>query len=327
MKITLDELKRRVGLAYAALRCCRLCPRNCGVNRLQDELGVCHTGKIAKVASHNVHTGEEPPISGIHGSGTIFFTSCNLRCKFCQNYPISQLRHGKDAPPQELAKMTLWLQKQKCHNLNLVTPSHVVPQFLAGLYLARTMVLDSPPPCVMGARSNNIFFERSAAKSRIGDFNLPIVYNSSGYDGLEALKLLDGIVDIYMPDIKYSNNAVAEHYSSATNYWNAVRPAVKEMYRQVGDLKTDKDGIATRGLIIRHLVLPNGLAGTEKVLKFIAEEISPNTHISLMSQYFPVHHTTGYSKLGRQITPKEWQTAKDTLHKYGLENGWTQFIK
>ncbi len=295
MRISMTELKRRVGQAYAALRVCRLCPRNCGVNRLRGEEGACHTGKIAKVASHNVHTGEEPPISGVRGSGTIFFSYCNLRCKFCQNYPISQQGVGSFATPQELAKMMLSLQERGCHNVNLVTPAHVVPQFLAGLYLARRQ-----------------------------GFDLPIVYNSSGYEGFGALQLLDGVVDIYLPDIKYSKNDVAIHYSAAPNYWEIVRPVIKEMFRQVGLLRTDVDGIGISGLIIRHLVLPHGLSGTDQVLEFIASEISPDVHISFMSQYFPATQATNDEKINRRLTHEEYDTACGLLEKYGLENGWVQ---
>jgi putative pyruvate formate lyase activating enzyme len=314
MKITMNELKRRVERAYAALAFCKLCPRECGVNRLKGEEGFCHTAKVAKVASHNVHKGEEPPISGVRGSGTIFFSSCNLRCKFCQNYPISQLGHGKEASPNELAKMMLWLQKEGCHNINLVTPSHVVPQFLAGLYIAKTTPLpkgESPLP-----KGERVKGE--------GGFNLPIVWNSSGYDGMESLKLLDGIIDVYMPDIKYSSNNSAEHYSSATNYWDIVRPVIKEMYRQVGELEVDKDGIATKGLIIRHLILPNDISGTEEVLKFISHEISLKTHISLMSQYFPADRSLKDENINRRLTTEEYANATELLDKYGLENGWTQ---
>lgn len=295
MRISLNELKRRVGHSYAALSCCKLCPRNCAVNRLNGETGTCHIGKIAKVASHNIHTGEEPPISGTNGSGTIFFSSCNLRCKFCQNYPISQLGHGKEVSPQELAQMMISLQEKKAHNINVVTPSHVVPQFLAGLYIARK-----------------------------NGMNLPIVWNSSGYEGMESLKLLDGAVDVYMPDIKYSSNDIAEHYSRATNYWDIVRPVIKEMYRQVGTLELDGHGIAKKGLIIRHLVLPKGLSGTEQVLKFIAEEVSPKIHISFMSQYFPADTAFKDPILGRRLTSEEYSSAQQLLHKFGLENGWTQ---
>jgi putative pyruvate formate lyase activating enzyme len=314
MQITLHELKRRVGEAYSALSCCCLCPRNCRVNRLRDEMGVCHTGKIAHVASHNIHTGEEPPISGTRGSGTIFFSSCNLKCKFCQNYPISQLRHGNSAKPQELAEMMKSLQERGAHNINIVTGSHVVPQFLAGIYIAKFAPSPSPSP------------SRGEGKGG-GGFNLPIVWNSSGYDGLESLKLLDGVVDIYMPDIKYSSNDVAEHYSAATNYWDVVRPVIKEMHRQVGDLKIGEDGLAVRGLLIRHLLLPGNGAGTEKALKFISEEISNKTYISLMSQYFPTHKAVNHPVLGRQITKQEWKVAEKLLQKYGLENGWVQFPK
>lgn len=295
MKISLNELKRRVGIAYAALGYCKLCPRNCAVNRLRGETGVCHIGKIAKVASHNIHTGEEPPITGTNGSGTIFFSSCNLKCKFCQNYPISQLGTGEEATPHRLAKMMLTLQKKGAHNINIVTGSHVVPQFLAGFYIAKK-----------------------------GGLTIPIVWNSSGYDGLESLKLLDGVVDIYMPDIKYSSNDTAEHYSSAVNYWDVVRPVIKEMYRQVGNLEVDENEIGKRGLIIRHMVMPNELSGTEKVLKFIAEEVSPNTHISFMSQYFPAYKAVDHPKINRRLTKAEWQKAVELLEFYGLENGWTQ---
>ncbi len=289
------ELKRRVGKAYQLLRECRLCPRNCGINRLRDEQGFCHVGKTASVASYNTHTGEEPPISGVRGSGTIFFASCNMRCSFCQNYPISQLRHGKKAPPYRLAEMMLSLQKDGCHNINFVTPSHVVPQLIAGVAIAA---------------------EKGLA--------LPIVYNSSGYDGLESLKLLDGIVDIYMPDIKYASNMNADTYSKAPDYWDRVRPAIKEMYRQVGDLELTHDGLAKNGLLIRHLVLPNDIAVTEKVLEFIADEISVDTYISLMSQYFPAHKAVEHPILQRRVNREEFRKALDTFHKLGLTNGWLQ---
>jgi putative pyruvate formate lyase activating enzyme len=208
----------------------------------------------------------------------------------------------------------LWLQKEGCHNINLVTPSHVVPQFLAGLYIAKTTPLpkgESPLP-----KGERVKGE--------GGFNLPIVWNSSGYDGMESLKLLDGIIDVYMPDIKYSSNNSAEHYSSATNYWDIVRPVIKEMYRQVGELEVDKDGIATKGLIIRHLILPNDISGTEEVLKFISHEISLKTHISLMSQYFPADRSLKDENINRRLTTEEYANATELLDKYGLENGWTQ---
>lgn len=291
------ELRRRVGRAYRAMRSCTLCPRNCKVNRLAGEKGFCFTGKHAMVSSFNAHHGEEPPVSGYRGSGTIFFTSCNMRCIFCQNYPISQLRHGREVAPHELAEMMLRLQRDGCHNINLVTPSHIVPQFLAGLYIA--------------------------AKKGL---KLPIVYNSGGYDGMESLKLLDGIVDIYMPDIKYSSSENAKLYSSAPDYWDKVRPGIKEMHRQVGDLKLDKDGVAITGLLIRHLVLPKDISGTENVLEFIANEVSIDTYISLMSQYFPAHKAIHHPILHRRVNRAEFAKAINTFHRLGLTNGWLQNV-
>jgi len=289
------ELNRRVGEAYRALGECRLCPRDCGINRLKDEQGFCHVGKTASVASFNTHTGEEPPISGTKGSGTIFFASCNMRCTFCQNYPISQLRHGKESSPGELARMMLSLQKDGCHNINFVTPSHVVPQLIAGIAIAARQGL-----------------------------TLPIVYNSSGYDGLESLRLLDGIVDVYMPDIKYASNSNADVYSKAPDYWDRVRPVIKEMHRQVGDLELTHDGIAKSGLLIRHLVLPNDIATTEKALEFVADEISLSTYVSLMSQYFPAYKAVEHPILQRRVNREEFEKALDAFHKLGLSNGWLQ---
>jgi len=289
------ELARRAGKAYVAMRSCMLCPRNCNVNRLRGEKGFCRTGKVCKVASANLHHGEEPPISGQRGSGTIFFSNCNLRCIFCQNYPISQFGNGEYATPEDLAKMMFRLQERGAHNINLVTPSHVVAQFLAGLAIA----------------------------AREG-LKIPIVYNCSGYDGMEALKLLDGVVDIYMPDIKYCEHEAAERYSGATKYWDAVRPAVKEMFRQVGPLVVDDEGIGVKGLFIRHLVLPGGLASSDKIFEFIATELSRDVPVNLMSQYFPAHKALGDLVLGRRITREEFKEAEDALHKWGLTEGWIQ---
>jgi putative pyruvate formate lyase activating enzyme len=291
------ELARRAGRAYAAMRSCRLCPRECGVNRLRGEKGFCATGKVAGVASANLHDGEEPPISGTRGSGTIFFTGCNMRCRFCQNWPISQLRHGEKAPPARLAGKMLSLKRRGAHNINLVTPSHVVPQFLAGLAIAAKAGLD-----------------------------LPIVYNSSGYEGLDALSLLDGVIDIYMPDIKYSTRESADRCSMAPDYWERVRPALREMFRQVGPLRVDADGIGLRGLLIRHLVLPGGLSGSEKVFEFIATELSPDVPVNLMSQYFPANEAVGDALLGRRITRSEFKEAEAALLRFGLTHGWIQRI-
>lgn len=292
-----SQLQKRSEKAIAALECCELCPHKCGVNRLKDELGVCRIGRFAKVASHNLHFGEEPPISGTRGSGTIFFSRCNMSCIFCQNFPISHLGHGNTTKPDELAEMMLGLQKKGVHNINLVTASHVAAQFVEGFAIAKSKGL-----------------------------KIPIVYNSSGYDGMESLKLLEGIVDIYMPDIKYFDDKIAQRYSSAKNYWETATKAVKEMYRQVGLLKMDEDGIGISGLLIRHLILPDNLAGSEMVFEFIAKELSPKVPVNLMTQYFPAGEALKDEKINRKVTKEEFNRAKKLLLKYRLENGWVQEI-
>jgi len=296
LMVSQDELEIRIEAAYSNLEACRVCPRECGVNRLKDEkTGFCRSGLNPFIASVSPPHGEEPPISGTKGSGTIFFARCNMRCEYCQNYPISQLGHGTERTPGELACQMLWLQEQGCHNLNLVTPTHYVPQILKALAIAR---------------------ERG--------FNLPIVYNTSGYDDLEMLTLLDGVVDIYMPDMRYSDNAAAVRYSVAPYYVQVNRAAVKEMYRQVGNLVMDEHGIALRGLLVRHLVLPNGVAGTEEVMKFLSREISKDVYISLMSQYFPAYRAAEAKQLSRRITEEEYDEAYAMKIKYGLKKGWVQ---
>jgi putative pyruvate formate lyase activating enzyme len=296
VSVSQAELQNRIEAAYALLESCRVCPRECGVNRLNnDKLGFCRSGLNPVVSSASPHRGEEPPLSGTRGSGTIFFANCNLRCLYCQNYPISQMGTGTERTPGELACQMTWLQEQACHNLNLVTPTHFMPQFLKALSIAR---------------------ERG--------FNLPIVYNTSGYESIEALRLLDGIVDIYMPDMRYSDPEVALRYSIAPDYPEVNRAAVKEMYRQVGNLVLDKEGIAKRGLIVRHLVLPNGLSGTEEIMRFLAEEISKDVSISLMSQYFPAYRALDVKELSRRITADEYEQAWKSMQKHGLENGWVQ---
>ncbi len=294
--ISETELQRRIETAYQLLEHCRVCPRECGVNRLKnDKLGFCRSGLNPVISSVSPHHGEEPPISGSRGSGTIFFTNCNLRCAYCQNYPISQMGNGAERSPGELACQMLWLQEQGCHNLNLVTPTHFMPQILKALGIAR---------------------ERG--------FSLPIVYNTSGYESVESLRLLDGIVDIYLPDMRYSDESTARRFSVAPYYPEINRAAVMEMYRQVGNLQLDEKGIAKRGLIIRHLVLPHGISGTEGVMKFLAEEISKDVFISLMSQYFPAFKANEMKELSRRITAKEYEDARRIMEKYGLENGWMQ---
>ena len=294
--ISASELNKRIEAAYELLAPCRVCPRECGLDRLQDSrLGFCRSGLNPVISSVSPHHGEEPPLSGTRGSGTIFFTNCNLRCVYCQNYPISQMGNGAERTPGELACQMTWLQEQGCHNVNLVTPTHVVPQFLKALGLAR---------------------ERG--------FSLPIVYNSSGYDSVDTLKLLDGIVDIYLPDMRYGDNRAAMEYSVAPHYVEINRAAIKEMFRQVGNLVVDAQGVAKRGLIIRHLVLPGGLSGTETVMQFLAEEISKDVYVSLMSQYFPVYTASEHGTIDRRITEKEYDEAYDIKTRYGLQNGWVQ---
>ena len=298
MLLTLSqkELDARIEAAYELFESCRVCPRECGVNRLKnDKIGFCRSGLNAVVSSAGPHHGEEPPISGTKGSGTIFFANCNLRCVYCQNYPISQMGTGNEKTTAELACQMLWLQEQGCHNLNLVTPTHFMPQILKALGIAK---------------------ERG--------FSLPIVYNTSGYESVEALRLLDGIVDIYLPDMRYSEAKAALRYSIAQHYPEINRAAIKEMYRQVGNLGLDENGIAKRGLIIRHLVLPNGNSGTEGIMKFLAEEISKDAYISLMSQYFPAYKAHEIPELSRKITSEEYDEAYQIMQGYGLENGWVQ---
>ena len=290
------ELQRRIEQAYEVLHHCTLCPRDCGIDRLAGEKGYCRAGAEPVVASWNAHPWEEPPISGTRGSGTIFFTHCTARCLFCQNYPISQLGVGQQVPVQRLGAMMLELQARGCHNLNLVTPTHFVPQILAALALAIE-----------------------------GGFRLPLVYNSSGYDAVETVRLLDGVVDIYLPDAKYADDAIAQRLSGFRGYVEANRAALREMYHQVGDeLLLDENGLAVRGLIIRHMVLPDGLAGTEQVLAWIARELKPSVYISLMAQYFPAHKAVGDPVLGRRITHEEYLRALTAFDELELEHGWRQ---
>ncbi|MFP4642434.1 MAG: radical SAM protein [Dehalococcoidia bacterium] len=283
------ELKDRLRKARSLLKSCRVCPRECNVNRLEDETGTCRTGAQAMISSFGAHFGEEKPLVGNHGSGTIFFTNCNLHCIYCQNYDISQLGQGERVSKETLAQMMLSLQNQGCHNINLVSLTHVVPQILEALAVAVEL-----------------------------GFNIPLVYNSGGYDSLETLAILDGIIDIYMPDMKYSDEKTAEELSGITEYPAINRAAVKEMHRQVGDLEIDENGVAQKGLLIRHLVLPNGLAGTAEIVKFIAEEISPNTYVNIMDQYYPSYKAREIPSLTRRITREEYQEAVKLTREAGI---------
>ncbi|MBM4445857.1 MAG: radical SAM protein [Chloroflexi bacterium] len=283
------KLAERVKAAGVLLENCQVCPRHCGINRLADEAGQCHTGKLAIVSSYVPHFGEEAPLVGNLGSGTIFFTNCNLKCLFCQNYTISQLGDGTEASKEELAKMMLALQARGCHNINLVSPTHVIPQILEALEIAINLGL-----------------------------RLPLVYNSGGYDAVKTLEILDGIVDIYMPDMKYSNEKTAEELSGIKNYPSINRAALKEMHRQVGDLQMDEDGIAVRGLLIRHLVLPHELAGTKEIMKFIAEEISQNSYVNVMAQYHPCYKALHIPQLTKPLLRQEFLEAIELAKRSGL---------
>ena len=284
------ELEERIERARAILECCELCPRRCRVNRLQGETGICRTANEAAVSSYGPHFGEEAPLVGSQGSGTIFFTHCNLRCMFCQNYTISQLGDGKPASKGEIARMMLALQQRGCHNINFVSPTHVVPQILEALQVAAGLGL-----------------------------SIPLVYNSGGYDSMETLKLLDGIIDIYMPDMKYSDDMNARRFSGVKEYPSVNQAAVKEMHRQVGDLELDEHGVAKRGLLVRHLVLPNGIAGTEGVVRFLAQEVSLNTYLNVMAQYYPSHRAFKIPVLSRPLTREEFAQAVKLAREHGLE--------
>ena len=290
------EWERRIAVAYSRLDGCRVCPRTCGVKRSDGELGVCGIGLKARLASANLHRGEEPPISGTRGSGTIFLAGCNLACAHCQNYPISQLRNGRELGADELGGEMIALQRRGAHNINLVTPSHCVPQVLDALYRAHQ-----------------------------GGLDLPVVWNSSGYDDVEMLTLLDGVVDVYLPDLKYGDDAQAREVSRVEGYWAVATAAIEEMRRQVGGgLELDQHGVATRGLIVRHLVLPGGRAGTRRVLRWIADTLGHQTAVALMSQYFPAHRAASTPGLDRRISPAEFGEACAWLDELGLEQGWVQ---
>lgn len=289
------ELLQRVRASYQHLKSCDLCPHDCGVDRLAGEQGICSAGAQPKIASANVHKGEEPPISGQKGSGTIFLSGCSLRCRFCQNFPISQLGNGEEISTSVLAQRMVRLQKQGVHNINFVTPTHFLPQILAALWLAIPQGL-----------------------------KLPIVWNSSGYEKPDLLRLLEGVVSIYLPDMKYVDEATAVSLSDAPGYCEKNRLAVKEMLRQVGHLQLDDNGLAVKGLIIRHLVLPNQLAGTRETLAWIAENLGTETHISLMKQYFPAHRAIEAPDINRKVTDEEYDEAVEALEEFDLENGWVQ---
>ncbi|MFC2060402.1 radical SAM protein [Chloroflexota bacterium] len=294
------ELERRVEALAARLSSCDICPRECGVNRLEGgETGFCHSSRLPIVSAVCPHRGEEPVISGSQGSGTIFFGNCNMRCVYCQNYQISQdwkKQPSKEMDCHTLAKQMLYLQDELgCHNINFVSPSHFVPQ------LARAVLAAVP----MGLR-------------------LPLVYNTSGYDSVKSLRELDGIISIYLPDLRYASDKWARKFSQAPGYVSYARAALQEMYRQVGNVVLDEAGLAQRGLIVRHLILPNGLAGSEDSLTWLAGHVSPEVTVSIMSQYSPEHRAWRVPALSRKISLSEYSEVIRIVDRLGLENGWLQ---
>jgi putative pyruvate formate lyase activating enzyme len=282
-------LQERIEQALSIIERCVLCPRECNVNRLQDERGVCRIGRYAAVSSYGPHFGEEDPLVGSRGSGTIFFARCSLCCVFCQNYAISHQGEGYEVRPPELAAIMLQLQGRGVHNINFVTPSHVIPQILEAL------------PAALDA-----------------GLHIPLVYNSSGYDSVAALYLLDGIIDIYLPDLKFADAAAAERYCKAPDYPGKAQAALKEMHRQVGDLIVNEDGVAVRGLLVRHLVMPEDKAGTGRLMRFLADEVSQNTYVNIMDQYRPCGDASQFPELNRPITGAEYRKALQAAQAAGI---------
>jgi len=288
------EWKEREEKLFSLLSPCRLCPRECRVER-RKEKGFCGGGWKAKVASFAPHFGEEKELVGKGGSGTIFFSGCNLKCIFCQNYDISILAHGREVEEEELSEMMLTLQNFGCHNINLVTPTHFVPQIVKAIRIALSQGL-----------------------------SLPIVYNCGGYESLETLKLLEGIIDIYMPDIKYGDSAKGKKYSHVPDYWEVAKESVKEMHRQVGNLQVE-GGIAVKGLIVRHLVMPNRASASEKIFDFLAREVSPETYVNIMDQYRPVFKAGDSPEISRPIKAGEYRRAGRAALRKGLHKGFFPF--
>ncbi len=295
----LGEMARRARILEARLRACDICPRECDVNRLENEPGFCHSGYRPIVAAVCAHHGEEPAISGDRGSGTIFFGNCNLRCAYCQNHQISQdhkAQADKQVDHETLARHMLYLQNELgCHNINLVTPSHFVPQLVKALLVAVPMGL-----------------------------RLPLVYNTSSYDSIDSLKALDGVISVYLADLRYASDRWGKKFSRVPDYVARAREAIKEMYRQVGDLVVDENGIAQRGLIVRHLILPNDLAGSRQSLTWLVNELSPAVTVSIMAQYYPAHRAPKIPRRARKITPTEYEEVIGWLGELGLEDGWVQ---
>ncbi len=287
------KLKKRIKALGEILKECRLCPRECKVNRLEGERGYCRAGVDLMISSTFPHFGEEPPLVGYHGSGTIFLAHCNLRCAFCQNCDISHLGGGERMTTSELAHAMIGLQRRGCHNINFVTPTHYVPQIVASL----------PEAVELGLR-------------------VPLVYNCGGYESIEVIKLLDGLIDIYMPDAKFSQEGDADRYCSASDYPKVLQQVLLEMHRQVGDLSLDERGVANRGLLIRHLVMPNGVAGTKKIASFIAKKLSRHSYVNIMDQYRPFYRAGEYPEIDRRISYREYIEAVKIAKDEGLYRGF-----
>lgn len=300
-KISEKEFSERIEIADKILQSCTSCPRNCFVNRTKGELGTCQSGANPIVSSYTLHFGEEPVLSGTNGAGNIFFGNCNLRCVYCQNFVISQnpkVERSNEVSVERLAEIMIELQKQGSHNIGLVSPTHFAVPILKSIYIA----------------------------SQLG-LNIPIIYNTNGYDSVEVLKLYKDVIDIYLPDFKYGSNENGRVYSKTGDYFDKARLAIKEMYNQVGGELVYENGLIVRGLIIRHLILPNDISETEEVFKFIAEELDKKVHISLMTQYFPTNRAEKHILINRTIRYTEFMRAVELLDKYGLENGWIQELE
>jgi putative pyruvate formate lyase activating enzyme len=284
------DFDTRIDALFDSLKSCDICPRKCGVDRIKGEKGYCNLGTKAMISSYGPHFGEESVLVGTNGSGTIFFTSCNLSCVFCQNYEISHLREGEEISEEGLASVMIKLQNMGCHNVNLVSPTSHIPAIVKATKIARNIGL-----------------------------KIPLVYNTNSYDSVETLALLDGIIDIYMPDFKYSDDTLAKKYSDAPDYFGITKSAITEMQRQVGNLVTDENKIALKGLIIRHLIMPEGIAGTEKIVEFIVKKISTNAFLNIMDQYHPCFEAFKYPQISRRVTVKEYRDAILLAQRYGLK--------
>ncbi len=277
LSLSKDDFETKIDKAYSILAKCILCPRDCKVNRFEGKIGICNSGVTPLISSYGPHYGEEKELVGKFGSGTIFFTNCNLKCVFCQNYDISHLGKGYEVSIEKLSDIMISLQNRKCHNINFVTPTHYMPQIIKSVYLSRTKGL-----------------------------NIPLVYNCGGYESITSIRLLRDIIDIYMPDFKFGSNKSGFKYLGVKDYFDKTKKAIKEMHNQVGDLKLDDNGIAKRGLLIRHLVMPNNSSKTDKVIEYISKEISRNSYVNLMDQYYPSYNSKYHLEINRRLTKKEF---------------------